>query len=48
MRINEDNYDGVVSPIYFEKLLGNNPYGQTKMLVQDYLAELELDATIDQ
>jgi len=32
----------------FEKLLSNNPYSQTEMLVQDYLAELELDETIHQ
>jgi len=32
----------------FEKLLSNNPNNQTEMLVQDYLAELELDETIHQ
>lgn len=32
----------------FQKLLSNNPNSQTEMLIQDYLAELELDETIYQ
>jgi len=32
----------------FEKLLSNNPYSQTEMLIQDYLAELEVYETIHQ